>query len=397
MRNRRNASILLLVASNLLVAAYGCFAQTTAQNITRILRDTFAEAELSALKNGETLVRALPTDNESDVAVCGLVEMQAPGRMFLDSFHENMVRKSNSAIVEIGVFNKTPTLKDLQDLTIDDRDIEDLKQCVIGDCKLKLSAAMISRFQSEIDWDAPDYKARTAQLFKQMLVAYVRDYLARGDKALIRYQDKSTPIAIAEGYRELLGASHYDELSDLRSDSGRSPLQLVESTIVWSKIKFGLKPVININELSIFADAQNPVSLVLIISKQIYANHYFQASLGLTAYFTTVEPTSQSYLFYENRSRLDGLEGPFGKIKRGVVEDRALASLTSILNQSQVSLNARALFRSSKDDVDQMTMQTLGRWKLRRWYLLAAPLWVVIVIFFFTCLRGKRFEGKGAV
>jgi hypothetical protein len=369
----------------LVFAAYKAPAQTSISSVKETLPGTFDESDLSSLRNGETVVKVLPADDKKDVAVCGLVRLDAPAEMFLDSFRDNMVRKSNPAILEIGTFSQSPALGDLQALTIDDRDIEDLRACVVGDCKMKLSAAMISRFQKEIDWNAPNYRMQAAQLFKQMLVGYIRDYIIRGDTALINYSDKSETVAIAKAYQELMGASAYDELAKAHEASAKPLPELVESIIVWSKIKFGLKPVININHISIYRNSQRSVSQVLIVSKQLYADHYFESSLGLTAYLTITGPAPETYLFYENRSRLDGLEGPLGKIKRGVIEDRALASLTSILNQSKLRLDVRA-GTASQNVTDQMSIQAMSGWKMRKWYLAGAGMWLAIV-FLFTRLR----------
>ena len=44
---------------------------------------------------------------------------------------------------------------------------------------------------------------------------------------------------------------------------------------------------------------------LLVVSKQIYANHYFDASLTVTAFGRN--PNANGDLFYENRSRVDGL------------------------------------------------------------------------------------------
>ena len=386
--NRKRILNLIALLSTFSIGIYGAFAQTAGEE--RFLPSAFTESDLYALRNGETVARILPTDIQREVAVCGLVPLKAPADMFLDSFRKNLVRKSSSAILEIGAFSQTPALQDLQALTIDERDIDDLKACRVGDCQIKLSGSMIDQFQTDIDWNATNYQAQASQLFKQMLVEYVRDYLARGDQALMRYADKSQPVGLAEGYRELIMASRYDELTRLQAASAKSPFELTESGIVWSKMKFGLKPVININQVSIYKDVQNPVSQVLIVSKQIYANHYFDASVGLTAYLTIPGDVPRSYLFYENRSLIDGLEGPFGKIKRGVVEDRALAILNSILNQSQVSLNGRTS-SVSESSVDLMAIQTQSAWRLRLWHLLVMPLWIALVVLF---KRVRTYAGK---
>ena len=182
---------------------------------------------------------------------------------------------------------------------------------------MKLSAPMIERFRNEIDWAAPDYQARVTNLFKQMLVAYIKDYQARGEAALIEYSDKRDRVSLATEQRALSSAGGY--VNSFLADT-KSGLQLVEETLVWSKIKFGLKPVIAINHVSIYKRNSDVGPQVLVASKQIYANHYFNAFHALTAFVNV--PGEQAYLVYENRSRADGLEGPFGKIKRGVVEKK---------------------------------------------------------------------------
>ena len=299
----------------------------------------FDETDFAALQR-EPVVRLAPTSDKREVAVSGLINIRAGAEDFLKSYRESMTRKSNSAILEIGSFGTEPALTDLQNLTIETQDIEDLKECVVGDCQVKLSAAMIERFRKEIDWQAPDYQLKATNLFKQMLLEYVRDYRSRGDAALIAYNDKRNEVSLAAEHRALATSSGY--INDLLAGK-ESGLQLVEEAIVWSKIKFGLKPVIAINHITIYRRNREVGPQVLGASKQIYANHYFNAFLALTAFVSVPGATDGAYLVYENRSRADGLEGPFSKIKRGVVEKKALAGLRNILEHSKASLDGPAL------------------------------------------------------
>ncbi len=61
----------------------------------------------------------------------------------------------------------------------------------------------------------------------------------------------------------------------------------------------------------------------------------------MTAFGNNPSSSSGSYLFYENRSRVDELAGLFGKIKREIIEDQAVAGLKTILEKSKASLSAR--------------------------------------------------------
>ena len=346
-------------------------AQNSVADFHRILREKVGldETDFAALLEGETVVKLLPQQEKREVAVSGLVSLQVPAEVFLQSFRETMARKSNPAILEIGSFSNQPTLDDLKVLTIENRDIEDLKTCVPGDCKLKLSSRMIERFHREVDWEAPDHQSQATQLLKVMLLDYVRDYLVRGDAALIEYNDKAKTVRLAEEQRVLRAGSSYiyeglPKFSQYLKDFPKGTLANVENAIVWSKMKFGLKPVIAINHITIYKNDKETGPQILIASKQIYANHYFDSSLAVTAFVSNPGASTESYLFYENRSRADGLGGMFGKIKRGIVEDRAVDGLKAILEQSKVNLNASVLGRAAPEGKPSSRRWTIGRVRL---------------------------------
>ena len=335
----------------LLCTLLACLAATSAQaqapnsEFRKALaqKAAFAETDFAALQLNQPVVRSIPTSDKAEIAVAGLVNIRGMADEFLRSYRDSMMRKSNTAILEIGAFGVQPNLADLQTLTLETQDIEDLKDCVVGECQIKLSAAMIERFRKEIDWDAADYAVRVTNLFKQMMFEYVKDYRARGDAALIEYNDKRGQVSLAEEQRALNAAPSYVNGFINNSKAG---LQLLEDRLVWSKIKFGLKPVIAINHVLIYKRNSDVGPQVLIASKQIYANHYFNASLALTAF---VRMPEGAYLVYENRSRADGLEGPFGKIKRGVVEKKAVEGLRTILEQSKASLEGTPVTASTEE------------------------------------------------
>ncbi|HYV11992.1 MAG TPA: hypothetical protein VE980_13920 [Pyrinomonadaceae bacterium] len=332
----------------------------------------FNEHDFAALQLNQPVVRLVPATDKREVAVTGLVNINASAEEFLRSYRDSMMRKNNNAILEIGSFGSEPALADLDGLTLEPGDIDDLKECVVGDCQIKLSAPMIERFQKEIDWDAPDYQLRVTNLFKQMLVAYVKDYRARGETALIEYNDKTDSVSLAAEQRALTSAAGY--VSSFLTDT-KSGLQLLQETLVWSKIKFGLKPVISVNHISIYKRNSDAGPQVLIASKQIYANHYFNAFLALTAFVNVPGTTNASYLVYENRSRADGLEGPFGKLKRGVVEKKALEGLRGIIAQSKMSLDGPLLTAST---AELSTSESYG-WGQRLFGGIRPLLWLTVL------------------
>ena len=386
----RTARLLAFIAFSVIVL-FGtnvALAQNSGGDFHNILREkaVFDETDFAALEQGQAVVRLLPVTDKREVAVCGLIRLQASAEVFLRFFRESLTRKGNPAILEIGRFSNTPTPNDLQSLTIEDRDLEDLKECVVGDCQLKLAAEMIERLHKEIDWQASDYRIRATQLLKQILLDYVRDYLARGDVALITYHDKSKEVRLAEEQRALMAGSTYinyvlPESRQHLNGSRKSDLSMVENAIVWSKIKFGLKPVIVINHIIVYKRGEETGPQVLVASKQIYANHYFDSSLALMAFVNIPDASSGSYLFYENRSRADGLAGLFSKMKRRIVEDKAINSLRDILEGSKT--NAQALSQMESASPGDKESSWRG-WKVRRVHVFLCLLLITAVVALFT-------------
>src|SRR6476620_11108601 len=141
-------------------AASTTLAQASMAEFQQVLREkaSFEEHDFAALQLNRPVVRLAPTSNKREVAVTGLVHINATAEDFLRSYRDSMLQKSNAAILEIGHFGPEPALADIAGLTLEAKDIEDLKECVAGDCQMKLSAPMIERFRNEIDWAAPDYQ-----------------------------------------------------------------------------------------------------------------------------------------------------------------------------------------------------------------------------------------------
>ena len=383
-----NPLLLVTVCALVCSVASVAQAQTSFAELQKALNNQggFSETDLAALQRGETVVKPSAVQDKRVVAVAGLVNLRATAAEFLRSYRESLTKTSNAAVMEIGSFGAVPALADLQNLTLEAKDIEDLKECTAGDCQIKLSAAMIERFAKEVNWQAPDYAQQATQLFRTMLFEYITDYRARGDAALIHYGDKSNEVRLAEEHAALTQASGF--LNDLFAAS--SELQPIEELIVWSKIKFGLKPVIAINHITIYKRERELGPQVLAVSKQLYANHYFNASLALTAFVTLPGPTS--YLVYENRSRADGLEGPFSKLKRSVVEKKAVEGLKGVLENSKINLEAPMLAR----DNATVSASPVEGWGRRLFGGVRPVLWLLVISAVIALIVLRNYEGKAS-
>lgn len=358
--------------------------QASVQEFQDALQDqsNFTADDFSTLERGEMVVKLLPVKDKREVAVCGLMRLQVPLAEGLEAFHQSMTQLNRKSILAIGKLSSPPSLDDLQTLTLEDRDVEDLKQCVVGSCKLKMSTVMIGRLRKEVDWSAPDYRSQATHLFRQMLVDYVRDYLARGNVALMEYHDRSRGVRLDDEHRSLLEASLYindfaPELAQYLRTFPKSELTNVGNSINWTKIKFGLKPVTIVTHVATYRRQAGGVSQIIVVSKQLYANHYFDSALALTALISIPNngTTSTSYLLYTNRSRADALDGSFSKLKRNLVEDESLTNLKAILLQTRLNLESSSINRAGLPEGS-------GKPKIMEWLFGGTRLfwWLVSII-----------------
>lgn len=393
-----------LIASCLLFwfTAVPSLAQTSVQEFRNVLSDqaAFTTEDFLAIERGEVVVRLLPVTDKREVAVCGLVRTQAPSDVSLRAFRMSMTQLSPHSILEIGKFSTPPVLEDLQGLSLEERDIEDLKRCSVGDCKLKMSDAMIERFRREVDWTAPDYRARATSLYRQMLLDYVRDYLKFGDSALIEYRDQSRAVRLDEEFHALLDSSLYinqfaPEFAEYLREFPRLGQTGVENSINWTKIKFGLKPVTLLTHVATYSRRYGGVQQTLLVSKELYANHYFDSSLALTASINIPRSgsTTDSYLLYTNRSRADSLAGSFSRLKRNLVEREAVANLNALLLQTKLNLESGSMNQAGSP------LQS-GKSKIVGWLFGGTRLlwWLLAIIIALIALLGfrKRYS-KGSV
>lgn len=173
----------------LVISAANCLAITSDKEMKDYLvkNSIFSKDDISKLESGEMIARLLPNDDKRGVEVCGIISVNASPDTGLKAFYDTMSRENKASILALGKFSESPSIEDLQSLTLDKHEIEGIKQCRVGNCGMRFSAEMIERFQKEIDWNSADYSQQVNSLFKEMILDYVKSYLLKGDSALIEY------------------------------------------------------------------------------------------------------------------------------------------------------------------------------------------------------------------
>jgi hypothetical protein len=291
-------------------------------------------AERSGLLGRQVVVKALESGPTREVGALGVARLNVPAEFFLQQYRDIVTFKQSQAVPEIGRFGKPPQSEDMKALTWVDPDIEALKGCRPGDCKVKLSSAMMQRLRGLTIWSSPDYRNRARSVIRDILAEYVVRYMQVGNSALIEYDDKERPVRLRDEFKGILAASRW--LRELAPELYEYLLQFpereppaAENFLYWSKEKFGLKPVVSVTHVTTYRKVLDGRRWYFIASKQIYASHYFEASLGLTVLIDDPRGSESPgcWVVYLNRSRADGLQGFLSSLKRILVVRRLCSGM----------------------------------------------------------------------
>jgi hypothetical protein len=279
----------------------------------------------NAVVHGDPQAKVLETREKREVAVVGAARLKATTACFVARFQEIENFKKNPAVLRIRKFVPPVDPRDLEGFRLEAADVADLRNCRAGNCRVRLPAGTIERLGREVDWPQPDHDERAQSVVREELLSYIGTYLRRGNSALIEYRDKNKPVRLADEFRAVLDArpglaGFAPEFHDYLARYPAGMLPDVSEFLYWSTESFGLKPVASVTHVSIYVQPGRTV----IASKQIYASHYFDASLGLTAALddSASAPGSSMYLVYINRSRIDLLSGFLGGLRRAILRGR---------------------------------------------------------------------------
>jgi hypothetical protein len=298
------------------------------ERLLRFLRDNIglSGAQVGAVERGESVVKALDTRNTRDVAVFGLVAVDVSRdfyvRRLLD-FEHSLKRPTHT---QFGLFSTPASPADVQTLTADRKDVADARNCQPGDCDFKLPTVEMQRIQQVIDWSAADPGGQADRYLRQRLVEYVTDYRARGDSAMVVYDDRGS-VRGSEAFSALLEQSPYvyQESPAVYRYLTRYPREQLDGArevFYWSVDALkDLRPILTVNHVVVHAPPEAPFGVAAV--KQVYANHYFEAGLDLLAVIDRTRPgnTPGIYLIRLGRFRFDNMPSvPLVNVRGKVVE-----------------------------------------------------------------------------
>jgi hypothetical protein len=282
--------------------------------------------DLPTLNRGMPVVRVLPGAGH-EVAVFTAIGVGAD--VTVERVHAWLrqveLLRENRYVLASQRLSSPPRLSDFDRLVLDDEDLEDIRRCVPGRCGVKLAAADIEALTRVVAAAGADWKLRLQQAFRERLFRRVLAFTAEGHAALDDIVDKKRPsspsaaLAPVVEHTAFLGARLPDVAARIVRCASE-PHADGESFLYWSHERLGGRPVISVTHVSLLTAAHPGVPL-LMVGTQVYASHYLDASLGVTA-FVQDGPASPAYFVYLHRSSVDLLGGFWGSFARSMIESR---------------------------------------------------------------------------
>jgi hypothetical protein len=231
--------------------------------------------------------------------------------------------RENPYVLASQRLSSPPQLSDFDRLALDDEDLADIQRCSPGRCGLKLSGNEIRELHAVISAARADWKPALQSAFRQVLLRRVLAFTVGGQAGLSDIWDKKRPVAAAAAFAPLLEHSAFlAERPDLASRLPRctsSPGLATEAFMYWSKERLGGRAVIIVTHVVLVNGGAGGRPPLLMIGTQVYASHYLDASLTVTA-FVEEQPSSRAYFIYFHRSSVDLLGGFWGPLARSIIE-----------------------------------------------------------------------------
>ena len=290
---------------------------TAPSQLTNFLQQNigFDAGQLAAIERGEPVVKVLETRDRRDVAVFGVVTMPIGREQYVRALRDFPTSLRTPNRTQLGIFSDPATAADVAAVTINGRDVAEMKSCKPGDCVVKLPATDMRRIHDEMNWSASptDLQTQLNAYARRRLVEYVTDYRQHGDSAMAIYDDRGNMnMHASEAFAAQFAESPYiyQTVPSLRSyftsyPHGSLPAGAAEVQFWSEDVMPRLRPILSVTHLVVYTPPELP-GMTLAASKQIYANHYFEAAVDLTA---VVDRNPGSYLVVLRRYRFDNLPG----------------------------------------------------------------------------------------
>jgi hypothetical protein len=309
--------------------------------LSEVVRPTARER--GHLLDGDPITKLLDTGDVSEIAVFGAIWIHASPERYVAAVNDIETYEHGGSFHVTRRISDPPRLEDFDALTLSPAEVRDLRNCRVGDCKLKLDRATLDALRSRVDFTKATATGDAEAVIRQHLFDEATAYRAGGNTGLPVYQDDSRPMSVAKEFDEMIGRmSEFTEwLPDLRAYLRGYPAATLPGAVdflYWQDVSFGLKPTIRMSHVVSYRGTSGTV----IASKMLYASHYFRTGLELRVLVPDPSRGPGFWFVTVNRTRSDGLTGFIGFLVRGHVRSGVQKGALAVLGATKRRLEAAA-------------------------------------------------------
>jgi len=306
-----------------------------------------SDDEITAIRGGQAIAKTLHSRTPAEIFVFGAVHINATPESYLKLAGDFDRLRKLPGYLAIQEFSNPPRLSDLTDFRFEKEDIEALRDCKPGNCKIQMPASSIEELHQSIDLSAPGAEEKVNQHLQNAVLERLVAYQRAGNQVLGVYNDKKNPTEVPEQFKYMLSYSRAlpkylpDFYNYLLTYPDGKPANTTD-TFYWAKVKFGLKPTLRVVHVLTLQASAGGGPIYVVAEKQLYSSHYFQTALDLAFCVPDSADPKQPgfYLIMAMGSEQAGLTGFKGSIVRHVAEGRSASSLQKSLTAIKSSLES---------------------------------------------------------
>jgi hypothetical protein len=281
-------------------------------------------AEQRTLDAGDVVVRTLGSD-EGHLAFFAAARLKTGPDALIEWTRAIDELKRGPNVIAVGRFSDDVADTDLDQLSLEEGEIDALKRCRGTSCDFKFAASEIAQLQAALRVAGADWRGAAQREFRRILIGRVRLHRDRGLLALPPYADHGGRMSVGQAFSAMTARSPYltqafPDIVNALVAPRRTGAPERDAFYYWSRDRYGAgKTVVTVTYVRLLR-SQGAAPQAIAVSTQLYASHYVDGALGVTAVVCDV--LTSCYLAYVNRTRVDLLGGVFGGLKRAVIEGR---------------------------------------------------------------------------
>jgi hypothetical protein len=312
----------------------GAFPDRFDRYLSAVVRPTAHER--SRLLAGDPYTKLLDTTDVSEIAVFGAVWIHASPEKYVAAVSDIETYEHGGAFHTTKRLSDPPRLEDFAALTLSPAEMRDLRNCRVGDCKLKLDRATLDAIRTRVDFTKPTATDDAEAVLREHLFDEAAAYRASGNAALPVYEDDAKPMSAATEFEGMIGRmpEFTDWLPDLRTYLRGYPAATLPGAVdfmYWQDVSFGLKPTIRMSHVVTYRGPSGTV----VASKMLYASHYFRTGLEIRVLVPDPARGVGFWFVTVNCTRSDGLTGFIGFLLRGHVRSGVQKGALAVLGATK--------------------------------------------------------------